>query len=464
MRYDVVQPMPDEPAIAHAGRMAMFMGVDSPAEFDRWLSDALKAQAPQRSKVPRLEQLALVVGMDPQFYAQQHSMMGVLRVAARAATLHPYGSPQATAYSKRLGMLTQKPYACICPQCAEEDLQHWHFSWFRRSHHLAGVDACVVHKTPLLRVTSSTAWMQLPHQWLAAGEVQPERFGARAPTDFEARLGEVACAMLQRKGPLPSLELFSALSTRAKHLGIRASIKGVRPNLSDWVKQTAPDEWISEHWPELMAKSTGEFFFSLDSVLGSRTVPSSGFAYLTAITVLWDKTDEMHQVLSTLEASPRIGEVPTRHGPRDRKQAFWQGEVWETYLRCQGRVSAMATELEMDPTYLRVKLRHLGLPPLSEVDRSPAWNAFLRFQAGEMLQEACDAEGVSMSELEPLIRICCARVATAARGCLKSPRRGLNNLELEDQASTADAPGHPSTDNARPSKPEVGEQRSSRVA
>lgn len=463
MTYDVVQPMPDEPAIAHAGRMALFMGLDSAAEFDRLLADALTVKVPQRSKVPRLEQLALVVGMDPQLYAQQHSMLGVLRLAARPATLNPYGSPEAAAYSKRLGMLTQKTYTCICPQCAEEDLQHWHFSWFRRSHHLAGVDVCLVHKTPLLRVTSSSAWMQLPHQWLAAGEVQPDRFGGRAPTDFDARLGEVACAMLQRKGPLPSVEFANALSMRAKHLGIRASVKGVRPNLSDRVKQTAPEEWTSVHWPELMTKSTGEFFFSLDSVLNSRTVPSSGFAYLTAMTVLWDKTEEMHQALSTLDARPRVGDAPTRHGPRDRGQAFWQAEVWDTYLRCQGRVRDMATELEMDPTYLRVKLRQLGLPPLSDVDHSPRWNAFLRFQAGEMLQEACDAEGVSMSELEPLIRICCARVAQAARGCLKSPRRGLHNLEQEDQGSKADAPGNPSIDNAHLSKPEVSERRSSWV-
>lgn len=459
MAYDVVQPMPDELAVAHAGRMAMFMGVDSPAEFDRWLADALMAKAPHRRKAPRLEQLALVVGMDPQWYAQQHSMLGVLRVAARSATLHPFGSPEAASYSKRLGMLTQKTYACICPQCAEEDLQHWHFSWFRRSHHLAGVDACVVHKKPLLRGTSGTPWMQLPHQWLAAGEVQPERLGARAPTDFETRLGEVACAMLQRKGPLPSVEFVSALSMRAKHLGIRASLKGVRPNLSDWVKQVAPEEWISVHWPELMTKSTGEFFFSLDRVLSSRTVPSSGFAYLTAVTALWDKADEVNQALSMLEAMPRGGNTPTRHGRRDRGQAFWQGEVWETYMRCQGRVTAMAEELEMDPTYLRVKLRQLGLPPLADVDRSPIWNAVLRFQAGEVLQEACDAEGVSVIEVEPLIRICCSRVAQAARGSLKSPRQGLDNLQQGDQSSTGEEPGNPSIEDAHLSKPEVSERR-----
>jgi hypothetical protein len=415
MTYDAVQPMPDEPAIAHAGRIAMFMGVDNPKEFDRWLADALKAKEPRRAKVPRLEQLALMIGMDPQVYAQQHSMLGVLRVAATPETLYPYGSPEATALNKRSGMLTQKTYACICPQCAEEDLQHWHFSWFRRSHQLAGVEFCVVHKTPLLKVTSSTAWIQLPHQWLAAGELQSEVSDGRAPTDFETRLGEVACSMLQRNGPLPSVDFVSVLSMRAKQLGIRASVNGVRPNLSDWVKQKAPEEWTRAHWPELIAKSTGEFFFSLDSVLSSRTVPSNGFAYLTAMTALWDNADELHQAHSTLEARPRVGDAPTRHGPRYRGQAFWQGEVWDTYMRCQGRIREMATELEMDPTYLRVKLKQLGLPPLTDVGRSPCWTAFLRFQAGEALQDACDAEGVSIGELEPLIRISCARVAYAAK-------------------------------------------------
>ena len=145
MTPPIVQPMPDEPAAAHAGRLALFMGIGSQAEFEQWLRSAAHSLPAATSQTSRLEQLAAAVGMDSLSYAQQHSMLGVLRVAAQSKKLAAHGAIAGSNFSRRLGMLTQKPQSHICPKCVEEDLEHWHFSWFRRSHQLQGVDACLLH-------------------------------------------------------------------------------------------------------------------------------------------------------------------------------------------------------------------------------------------------------------------------------------------------------------------------------
>jgi len=428
MTLPAVQPMPDEPAAAHAGRLALFMGIDSQSKFEKWLRCSAHLSPAVCAQASRLEQLAALVGMDPQCYAQQHSMLGVLRVAAKSNMLAAHGATAGSNFSKRMGMLTQKSQSHICPKCIAEDLDHWHFSWFRRSHQLQGVDACLLHQTPLLKVRSSASWSRLPHHWLESGEVEDSRQASGwIPTDFETRFGEVACAMLQRTAPYPLQPFVAAMASRARCLGLRTSTSGAKPNLSDWIREVTPGEWATVHWPELQGKRKGDFFFSLDSVLNCRTVPSTGFAYLTALTALWDTSEAMYQALTDLGQHP-IDTVSEKWS-NPRGSTYWQGEVWETYLKHQGRVRAMAPELGVNATYLREKLNQLGLPSLHDVVTSSVWRAFLRFEGGESLLSACEVEGVDVGAVEPLIRLSCARVATAAKNILKPGRKTTEKLK-----------------------------------
>lgn len=434
-----VQPMPDEPAAAHAGRLALFMGIDSQREFEQWLRRAAAVLPAAGAQTSRLEQLAAVMGMDSQGYAQQHSMLGVLRVAGKPGTLAPHGAMAGSNFNRRLGMLTQKPHAYICSKCVEEDLQHWHFSWFRRAHQLQGVDACLLHQTPLLKVRSEMPWSRLPHHWLESGEVEEaQQMIGWAPTAFEVRFGEVACALLQRPAPYSLGPFSTALSTRARELGLRTSVTGVKFTLSDCVREMAPAQWVAQHWPELKGKRAGEFFFGLDSVLNSRTVASTGVAYITALTALWDRSDEMHRVLANTAGQP-AGKISGK-GSNPRGLKFWQGDVWEPYLKHHGRVAAMAVDLGVDATHLGQKLNQLGLPPLRDVRTSASWRAYLRFAAGEPLLSACEAEGIGMEIVEPLIRLSCARVAAAAREVAKP---GMKTARQAQQQNRQGPKGQP---------------------
>lgn len=82
----VVQPMPDELAIAHEGRLALVNGISSRyILYDRlavyWRTHRVAADV-----LPDMRQLAWVAEMTPTAYASNLSMMPVIRVACRVAT------------------------------------------------------------------------------------------------------------------------------------------------------------------------------------------------------------------------------------------------------------------------------------------------------------------------------------------------------------------------------------------
>lgn len=451
MRRVQIEPMPGEPAIAHAGRIAFFLGVSSTQKFDQWLKREWNQSDKSATSSPRLAQLAGVAGMSLVDYARQHSMMGVLRVGARPSEMALHGAPEATNFTKRLGMLTQKKEAFLCPRCVQEDLEHWKFSWFRRTHQLQGVDWCPSHRTPLVKVKGSNPWELLPQHWMEKGEVEEPNLGASdlESNDFVLRFTEIGCALLERSRPLHLGRLAGLLCDRAREIGLRTSQDGVKPNLSDLVLRSAPEEWLMRHCPDLVDKKPGSFYFGLDNTLISRTVPSTGFAYATALAALFDTPLQVHQKLMQIDAGDAPEYQKPAKRPIARDPAFWHGGFWGEYIEQQGRVRAMAPRLGMHPTHLREKFNQLGLPSLHDVGSAPRWRAYLSFEAGESLSAACAAEGVSEAEVLELIRLSCARVALGARQVLKS------------QAEALTEPGRPNT---KPGKRKIQKAESSAVS
>lgn len=349
-------------------------------------------------------------------YARQHSLLGLMRVAAKPEFMAPHGAEEGDAFSRRLGMLTQKSHAYLCQKCVKEDVEHWKFSWFRRIHQVQGIDWCPSHQQPLLKVTANDPWSKLPQHWYEDGEIESShRQDIFEEGGFEARFIEIACELLEKSGPCRAEALADALKSRARELNIRSSQVGVKENLSDLVHAFAPDAWLSHTWPHLQAKVKRAFHEGLDNVLVGRTAHVKGLAYLTAMAAMWDASPNVNQLFRHLETSEssdvQLAPVKRR---ASKSASYWQGEFWPMYLKHQGRVRAMATELDMDPTYLREKLNQLGLPSLHDVSTAPRWRAFLRFQQGESMLTASQHENAKLEEVEALVRLSCSRVASAA--------------------------------------------------
>lgn len=425
-----VEPMPDEPARAYAGRLALFIGAESPRSFDQWVNKQCERLPDMDRNSPRLQRLAVIAGKSGVEFARQHSMMGIFRVAAKTDSLWDYGAPEAFSLTKHLGMLTHKSQAHVCPQCVQEDLQHWRFSWYRRSHQLQGVDYCAVHKTGLHRVLSDAPWTWLPDHW-----IETERTAAVTNTaetvvtnSFEARFIELSCVLIERSRPYALQNLCEGLDKRAKALGLRISRDGVRINFPDHLLQVAPRSWIERNWPRLLQKNPGKAFDLLNLAVSSRTAPATGLTYATAMAALWDDPIAAYQALQQIDkAVPVSPSAPKRIvKPND----FWQGKVWSVYRKHRGSVKDMALEIGTDRKHLGEKLKALGLPSMRHAATAPRWKAFVRFQAGEDLKDACEAELANMADVLELVRISCAPVATVAKDIIDVRRNTTHSFEM----------------------------------
>lgn len=410
-----IQPMPEEPAAAHQGRVSLFLGLGQDLDFNRFVQHELSLGGEELKKLPRMSQLAALSGMTPADYARQHSMLSLFRVAGNDEDLLPHGATRETHVSLR-GMKCHRPGAHFCTQCVEEDLAHWKFSWFRRTHQIAGVDWCPTHKRKLVKVVAERPWSQLPQYWLETGyydEVRRENL-TLDKDGFEARYADIACLILEQRRPYDARMLGELMAARARELGLRTSKNGKKANLSDRLNEVAPKEWVNLNWPEISQKAATSFTVVLDRLLTSNANKHTGIAYLTALAALWDSPLEVYQKLKSIEGKESHPQAPRTPTPV-RDPAFWQGGLWAAYVRTQGHIGRLATELNLDRVTVRLRLNQAGLPSFQGLKKSSRWRAYLRFEAGESLVSACKAERANIAEVESLIRVSCARVASAAR-------------------------------------------------
>lgn len=422
--------MPQEIALAHAGRIEFILpgGLYSP-----------RANA-GRGTEPKLVTLARASGLKPEHYASNHSLMPFFRMVARGDQPTRHGDPSETSLTRRLGTATPGKFVRICPQCVDDDLNHWHFSWYRRTHQLPGIDWCPVHRSALVAVDHPNPWNCPPHHWVDQEKIRQLQSSPEgiAESGFLGRVGEIACELLERPVPLPVGRVGAALTERVQQMGLRTCLNGAKPVLSDVVREIAPASWLNLHWVGLAEKRRGEKYLGLDQVV-SRTRPATGLAYVTALAAMFDSASEALNYFTS--ATQKNGSKPNP-GPthsKIRPLGFWEGELWPVYERFEGNISDIARHLQMDRTYLAAKLQRYSLPSLKDCDRDPRWLALLGFQTGTSLSTACKQEGVDVESVEVLLRRTSPRVIELARTITQRRRTKAATGNVRTRAHDAHA-------------------------
>lgn len=416
-----VQPRHGELAVAHEGRRMLVLGCRSRSEHFKQMQAEIAEPGMSRD-LPRLHLLALTCNLDPQTYAAEQSMLPSLRVAGKVGEIQDHGSADTTNLSRRLGMLTQRAGAYVCPACIEEDISGpYKHSWYRREHHLVGVDWCWRHGIALHRVDAPDPFDDVPQTWLNEGKTAEVATDAAAMLrgGFIARYVETAVSLLHRRRPVLCTTLNGLISDKAKSLGLRVSETGRRPLLSDRLIEVSDTRWLERHLPGIAGKRTGQVFRRIDMVGQNQRVPGTGDAYALCLAALFNSCEEAMEAVSSAElAETKIEAVAHRCARKPRGDDFWHGQVWGEYLQCGGSHTELARRLGMDRSHLSVKLNSLGLPGLSGLENSPKWRAMFRYSEGASIDEACAAEQVDTKTLNQLIRTCAARTVSAARRIL----------------------------------------------
>jgi len=409
--------MPDELARSHVLRLRAINQTSTQAQLFKSMRPAIEGRHITHDEAPVLHLLAEAAGVSPEFYATNHSMLPVLRVASRPGTDLLHGSADSASFTRRLGMLTQSADAYCCEVCSREDLVQHGFSWFRRSHHLIGVEWCRKHATRLSRIDSREPFSKLPHRWCEEGTLvrnatEPKSLWS-APSLVQTYV-DLAFQILTRDRPFPTDGLHLALASRARSIGLRLSAQGQRQLLSDKVLADAPLIWLRSHFPDISEKVISTFYSRIDNLLMPSTPAGVGHTYILALATLYSTASE---ALADIETQVEQSRLQYKRRTRDvRGVAFWQGEFWESYIRNLGNVAEIARELQIDPKYLREKLQALGLPSIKDLKFAPHWRAFRDFCDGMAVQTAADRHNVPVQKLEEILRTTSARL----RGALRS--------------------------------------------
>jgi len=416
-----VAPMPDELTAGHLGRLGWLNGCLNENDLTVMIKDAVVKLGFDPESMPRLRQLALLSNMDGHDYARKHSMLASFRVAAKAGKNFDHGAETSAAYSKRLGMLPQRGGAYCCPQCIAEDLKDWGFSWYRRNHHLVGIDWCVVHDSKLSLVDHRNAFSRVPHLWQMENKLIPLTVVVEhlPQNGFLRRFAEISTMLLARERPFLADRINGALAKQAAALELRLSRTGRRPLISDRLSTQVAAPWLCAHLPSWHEKQPSEYFQRIDALATMKTLPGVGEAYAMAMASLYDTTETAMEDVCAAETGQQ--RTPSKHRRVSRGATFWNGEFWPYYLKCHGQINVIAERLQLDADHVGEVLAALGLPSLHNHEQSKRWAAFIRFCSGESLSAACIAEQVNQSEVEVLLRKCSARVMLAIRKIKNDP-------------------------------------------
>lgn len=424
-----VDPMPDELAIGHEGRLAWVNLCDSARETSALFQQTLIQHGREAVAQPRLHQLALLSGIAPTLYAQEHSMLPVLRVAAKDGFAISHGEDAAASFSRYFGMRTQRRGAFCCLQCIEEDLEleHSKVSWYRRTHHLIGVDWCHLHGCLLSQVEASDPFTRTPHFWMTESKIKPihSSEGHLPRSGFLRRYVDIASAFLQRDKPYKVEVLNRCIANRASSLRMRTGRVGRRPLISDRLFESAPRKWLSLHINDYDKKNEFEHFQPIDAVASRINEVCSGETYALAIATLYESAEDA--LLDILSASAQLELAKPAKQRTNPAPEFWHGEIWNHYLESEGNVTRMSAQLGVSRFLVGAKLSELGLPVLPKhSETSPVWKAFMRHSNGESFLDACSAENIPHADLDCLLRKCSSRVFTGVKTIQKSARQQGN--------------------------------------
>lgn len=430
-----VEPMFDEPAIAHEWRRMHILGCDSRKEHLDQMRQEFQGAIEGGKEISRLELLAMASGIDAVTYARRHSMLSALRVTSFPGETQPHGAGDNDFHTGRLGMQVQRDGGYFCNDCVDDDLSsEFQTSWFRRAHQLVGVDWCHRHGGLLHKVESPSPFDGLPHHWRAEGQAtQLTSCCEHLPADgFLRRFVDVAVGLLDRPSPVSCLALNQIISDRAKEIGLRGSRVGARPLVSDRLLDLADHDWLLRHITGFEGKARGTKFSRVDMIVTRHVTPAPGDGYVLVLSTVYDTAKEALETLDTAERrehgeklEPRA-KVVRRYGSE-----FWQAPVWADYVACDGVPSQMAAKLKLRHSHLASHLTHIGLPSLVGVQADRHWGALLSFAEGQSFQDAFATAHPDSRSFENLLRLSVGPVATAV--AVVARRAGLSHLlELLD--------------------------------
>lgn len=158
--------LPDEFLHGYLGRLRWVVRAD----IGMYLQSMRIKQDSKDQPLEELERVALANELSLHDLVCRHTHWPLLK----AKPTHPVEEQIKAAVKLFNGLRTStatgRRRAWFCPQCVAEDLDFWHLSYWRLSHHIPGTRWCLKHQTALKPVHDRNAFDRPPHHWRLANK------------------------------------------------------------------------------------------------------------------------------------------------------------------------------------------------------------------------------------------------------------------------------------------------------
>lgn len=308
------QPLPDELDRSYLGALMRFNGISNERVALRLITTwAGSAGAPQVNNAA-MKLLSEVAGIDLPAFARSHSMLPLRRAVTSYDIDH--GSPHNLMVIYNCGIGPIRPGAYLCHDCAWEDFHFHGRSYWRRDHQTPGLFWCPKHRMPLSVVRDETALLQPPTQVLDRAEMMDPAWTDDLQQDpLIARFLELCGVLMERPRPYFTLCIRQALRDAACARGltgnpVKAGVVCTEPLLSDAMLDSYPAEWLMHVMPALGCKPRGIACHQVDDVLWTGHSAAAGFAYILALALLFNSSDEANMAVRSIGRRPNPRPIP----------------------------------------------------------------------------------------------------------------------------------------------------------
>jgi hypothetical protein len=300
-----ILPMPEEPMLGQLGRWRAWNRFETTEHcLNAWREDL---GFPKRNAgVPIVELAATMSRIAIERYAALHTLMPFIGCAQPEGRSAPSQEQLA-----KFAAYLPKTSAHFCPACVQEDIGHWKFSFWRRSHQLPGMFWCEKHGQELLSAEAIAPYDRPPLFYLRQGR---RAAGARL-AEFQSHpevlhFLETSAAILEAGQLVRTKSFRQRLSRDAIRQGIRLwGTDKSEPLLSDLALQRFPHPYLVALVPAALHKAEGDCLSAIDGALQSQC-GSLPVGTAVALSLLYaDPADAVSALFSS-------SDEPSMHGLR----------------------------------------------------------------------------------------------------------------------------------------------------
>lgn len=288
-------PFDDELINGLIGRLATLNGLSTTGAVLQALGSELSTS---HSRKP-LQLVSLFLNFDEKTLEKQHSMLPVLTpILGRAASLID-GDERSQKIRTNTKRRLPIDHLRWCPKCASLDRAARGFSYWRRQHHLIGVDWCVVHREPLLKAPLSADIDAPGHELIEAdAESVLDTIGDEVLHPVVQRFEQLMVGWLLQPAPTHHAVWSDVVRIECQKAGLRICEVGRRSIVSDLIRDVFPISWLNRYMPDVAMKSPQACVRKVDGACIDKHVVYPTLVCTAVMAVLFSSSEKAFQTLT----------------------------------------------------------------------------------------------------------------------------------------------------------------------